>query len=73
METIELIVGWLLVITVGVGVVVLSIRAMRGAFSKEARQRRRRSRGHGHVISSKDGPSVRLAVDTEKPKNDRRS
>ena len=33
-------------------------------FSPEARERRRRSRSHGRVVSSRNGPTVNLAVKT---------
>jgi len=42
----------------------------RGLFSAEERGRRRRERSHGPVISRKKGPTVRLAVDVNKPERD---
>jgi len=45
----------------------------RGQFSAEARSRRRRQRSHRPVISRKQGPTVRLAVEVDKPKRDRKS
>lgn len=43
----------------------------RGHFSAEARARRRRERSHRRVVSRKQGPTVRLAVNVDKPKRDR--
>jgi hypothetical protein len=45
---------------------------MRGHFTAEARERRRREKSHRRVISRKQGPTVRLAVDVDKPKRDRK-
>jgi hypothetical protein len=44
----------------------------RGYFSAETRTRRRRDRSHRPVTSRKSGPSVRLAVDVDKPKRGRK-
>jgi hypothetical protein len=44
----------------------------RGQFTAEARERRRRERSRGPVISRKKGPSVRLAVDGDKPERNRK-
>ena len=43
---------------------------VRGYLSTEARERRRREKSHRPVISRKQGPTVRLAVDVGKPKRD---
>jgi len=40
----------------------------RRCFSPEARLRRRREKSNRRVISRKQGPTVRLAVDVDKPK-----
>ena len=40
-------------------------------FSPAAREQRRRDRSHGRVVSRRQGPSVRLAVEAEKPKRER--
>jgi hypothetical protein len=45
---------------------------LRGYFNAEARARRRLEKSHRPVISRKQGPSVRLAVDVDKPKRDRK-
>ena len=44
---------------------------LRGHFSAEARERRRRERSHRPVVSTANRPMVKLAVETEKPKDDR--
>jgi hypothetical protein len=44
---------------------------LRGHFTAEARERRRRARSHRPVVSRKPGPTVRLAVEVDKPKRDR--
>ncbi len=44
----------------------------RGYFKPEARARRRRDKSNRPVISRKRGPSVRLAVDVDKPKGERK-
>jgi hypothetical protein len=41
-------------------------------FSAKARVRRRREKSHRQVISRKQGPTVRLAVDVDKPKRGRK-
>ena len=41
-------------------------------FSPEARARRRRDKSHRPVISRKQGPTVRLAVDLDESKGDRK-
>jgi len=56
------------------GIIVLAsvFFSVRGLFSAEARERRRRDRSRGPVISRKKGPTVRLAVDGDKPERDRK-
>ena len=41
-------------------------------FSAEARAARRRERSHRRVVARVSRPIVRLAVETEKPKSDRK-
>jgi len=55
-----------------IGIIVLGIVffLLRGYFSAEARARRRREKSHRRVVSWKQGPIVRLAVDADKPKRD---
>jgi len=57
-----------------IGIIVLAAVFLlaRGLFSAEERARRRRGRSHGPVISRKKGPTVRLAVDVDKPERDRK-
>jgi len=45
---------------------------LRGHLNAEARARRRLEKSHRPVISRKKGPTVRLAVEVEKPKRDRK-
>jgi hypothetical protein len=59
---------WL--ISVIVLIVVLSL--VRGHFSAEARERRRREKSHRPVTSRKQGPTVKLAVNVDKPSRDRK-
>jgi hypothetical protein len=59
---------WLL----GVVVVVAALSLVRSHFSAEALERRRREKSHRPVISRKQGPTVKLAVDVGKPKRDRK-
>jgi hypothetical protein len=42
---------------------------LRSQFNAEARLRRRRRRNYGHVVSKAKGPTIKLAVDTEEPKD----
>jgi hypothetical protein len=58
---------WLIGV-LALGVVLFLVR---GHFSAEARARRRREKSHRPVISRKKGPTVRLAVDVDKPRRDR--
>jgi hypothetical protein len=57
-----------------IGVLALGILAFAGRtrFSPEARARRRREKSHKRIVSRKQGPSVRLAVNTERPDRDRK-
>jgi hypothetical protein len=43
-------------------VLVAGSSLLRSHFSPEARERRRREKSHRHVISRKQGPTVKLAV-----------
>jgi len=43
---------------------------LRGHFSAQAREARRRARSHGRVVSKGRGPTVKLAVETEKSRSD---
>ncbi|HOX58334.1 MAG TPA: hypothetical protein P5205_14990 [Candidatus Paceibacterota bacterium] len=45
---------------------------LRGHFNAEARARRRRDKSNRPIISRKQGPSIRLAVDVDKPKRERK-
>jgi hypothetical protein len=45
---------------------------LRGHFGAEAREQRRRARSHRPVISTANRPMVRLAVDAEKSKCERK-
>jgi hypothetical protein len=45
---------------------------LRGFFSAEARERRRRERSHRPVVSTAHRPMVRLAVDADKAKAERK-
>jgi len=45
---------------------------LRAHFSAEARARRRLEKSHRPVVSRKKGPTVRLAVDVDKPKRVRK-
>jgi hypothetical protein len=58
-----------------VGIIALAAAffLLRGRFSVEARARRRREKSHRPVVSRKQGPTVKLAVDVGKPKGDRKS
>ncbi len=53
----------------GLGVVFVWLR---GHFNAETRERRRRERSHRRVISRKQGPTVKLAVNAGKPKDERK-
>ena len=55
---------WLVVVVVLIGVMSL----VRREFGSEARERRRREKSHRPVVSRKQGPSVKLAVEVGKSK-----
>jgi len=57
---------------IGIIAVAIVVFLMRGHFTAEARERRRRAKSHRRVVSRKQGPTVRLAVDVDKPKRDRK-
>lgn len=57
---------------IGIIAFALAVPLLRGYFTAGARERRRRDKSHGRVISRKPGPTVRLAVDVDKPKRDRK-
>ena len=67
MSKTEILVLWVLNLLAAVGVVLW----LRHHFSPAAREQRRRDRSHGRVVSRRQGPSVRLAVEAEKPKRER--
>jgi hypothetical protein len=51
------------------GLVVL----LRSCLGAEARARRRRDRSHGPIVSRKRGPQIKLAVEVDNPKANRKS
>ena len=57
-----------------IGIITLAIVLFlwRGHFTLEARARRRREKSNRPLVSRKQGPTVRLAVDVDKPKRDRK-
>ena len=57
---------------IGVPALGVLLFLLRGHFNAETRDRRRRGKSHRPVISRKQGPTVRLAVDVDKPKRDRK-
>jgi hypothetical protein len=57
---------------IGIIVFAVALTLLRGYFTAKARARRRLERSHRPVISRKQGPTVRLAVDVDKPKRDRK-
>ena len=59
---------WLIGIAALAGLWILA----RAYFSPDARAGRRREKSHRRVVSRKHGPTVRLAVDVDKPKRDRK-
>lgn len=61
---------WLIGIIIALA---LAFTLFRGYFNAEARARRRRTKSHKPVVSRKQGATVRLAVDVNKPKRDRKS
>ena len=58
---------------IGVPALAVLVFFLRGHFTAEARERRRREKSHRPVISRKQGPTVKLAVNTGKPKSDRKA
>ena len=56
---------------IGVPALGVLLFLLRGHFSAETRERRR-GQSHRPVISQKHGPTVRTAVDVDKPKGDRK-
>jgi hypothetical protein len=60
---------WLL----DVVVLAAALSLVRSHFSAEARERRRREKSHRPVVSRKQGPTVRLAVDAGKPRRGRKN
>jgi hypothetical protein len=57
---------------IGIFAFAVAFFLLRGHFTAEARVRRRREKSHRRVISRKHGPTVRLAVDVDKPKRGRK-
>jgi hypothetical protein len=57
---------------IGILALALVLFLLRRHFTAEARERRRRAKSHRPVVSRKQGPTVRLAVDVDKPKCDRK-
>jgi len=57
---------------IGIIAVAVAFFLLRGHFSAEARARRRREKSHRPVISRKQGPIVRLAVDVDRRKRNRK-
>ena len=55
---------------IGVPAFAVLLFLVRGHFSAETRERRRRGKSHRPVISRKQGPTVKLAVNAGKPKGD---
>jgi hypothetical protein len=59
---------WLISV-IALGLVLILLR---GHFTAAARERRRRDRSHQPVVSRKQGPGVKLAVNAGKSKGDRK-
>jgi hypothetical protein len=57
---------------IGVPALGVLLFLLRGHFSAETRARRRRGESHRPVMSPKHGPTVRSAIDVDKPKRDRK-
>ena len=57
---------------IGILAFAVAMAFVRGYFTSEARARWRLDKSHRLVISRKHGPTVRLAVDVDKPKRDRK-
>jgi hypothetical protein len=68
MNPIESPFAWL----IGLPAIGLALFLLRRHFSAEARERRRRDRSHRRVVSSKQGPTVKLAANSGKPKGNRK-
>ncbi len=51
---------------IGIIAVASVLFLLRGYFTAEAREQRRRERSHRRVVSRKQGPTVRLAVNVDK-------
>jgi len=68
MFTIENPILWI----IGVPALGVLLFLLRGHFSAETRERRRRGKSHRPVVSRKRGPTVKLAVDVDKPKRGRK-
>jgi hypothetical protein len=54
---------------IGLAAVTALFLLLRSQFSAEARLRRRRRRNYGHTVSKAKGPSVKLAVKADEPKD----
>ncbi len=52
----------------GLAVLAVVLLLLRSQFSAEARLRRRRRKNYGQTVSKAKGPSIKLAVEAEKPK-----
>ena len=55
----------------GCVILAAAVLLLRHRFSAEAREARRRRRSHGKVVSTRRYPMVKLAVEAEKPGNER--
>jgi hypothetical protein len=64
----ENLVLWLL----GIVVVAAAIVGLRRYFNAAAREARRRARNYAPVVTRKRGPSIKLAVDVDDSKHDRK-
>ena len=61
-----------ILLLIGVPALGVLLFLLRGHFSAETRERRRRGKSHRPVVSRKQGPTVKLAVDVGKPERDRK-
>jgi hypothetical protein len=57
---------------VGIIVIAAIFLSARKHFTAEVRERRRRDRSHAPVVSRRRGPTVKLAVDVNESKRDRK-
>ncbi len=57
---------------IGVPALGVLLYLLRGHFSAETQARRRRGQSHRPVITQKHGPTVRSAVNADKPNGDRK-